>query len=241
MNEIMEDTEEILSFKYNFIFNNGENKEFLVFLNNRTLDLIPSGTIDYQDWMLLEKFRCPNCTLPAEKNRYCPVAANLFEVINTFKGKISHEEIELIIETKERKYFKKTTLQVGLSSLIGIFMVTGSCPVLEKLKPMVRYHLPFASLEETRYRVISMYVLAQYLRMKKGLEYDFELTGLSRIYDEIKIINKNFCEKLNELDVEDASINALVILDTFAESVTVTINSDILQEMALLFEPYLRT
>ena len=37
-------------------------------------------------------------------------------------------------------------------------MALSGCPVLEQLKPMARFHLPFASVEETIYRAASMYL-----------------------------------------------------------------------------------
>lgn len=58
--------------------------------------------------------------------------------------------------TEERTYSKDTLLQQGLASLLGIVMTTSGCPVLEPLKPMVRFHLPFATLTETVYRMVSM-------------------------------------------------------------------------------------
>ena len=75
------------------------------------------------------------------------------DIIHSFKDSISYEEVEVFITTKARTYMKRTTLQKGLSSLLGIYMVTSGCPTMEKLKPMVRYHLPFATEEETKYRV----------------------------------------------------------------------------------------
>ena len=34
---------------------------------------------------------------------------------------------------------------------------------MESLKPMVRFHLPFATVEETVFRSVSTYLLSQYL------------------------------------------------------------------------------
>ena len=53
-------------------------------------------------------------------------------------------------------------------SLIGIYMVTSGCPIMDKLRPMARFHLPFASTEETIYRAISTYLLGQYFLEQKG-------------------------------------------------------------------------
>jgi len=40
---------------------------------------------------------------------------------------------------------------------------------MDPLKPMVRYHLPFASLDETVYRMVSAVLVAQLIReQRKG-------------------------------------------------------------------------
>jgi len=53
-------------------------------------------------------------------------------------------------------------------------------PIFEKLKPMVRFHLPFASIEETKYRAISMYLLAQYFLYQQGSQPDWDLKNWLR-------------------------------------------------------------
>ena len=130
-------------------------------------------------------------------------------------------------------------MQQALSSLLGIYMVTSGCLVMDRLRPMVRFHLPFATLEETNYRVISMYLMAQYFRRKRGLRPDWELKGLVPIYEAIQTVNKSFLARLNELKGKDANANALVILDSFAGYVTFSINTDLLDEVEGLFKPYL--
>ena len=60
-------------------------------------------------------------------------------------------------------------VQMGVSSLLGVIMTTSGCPIMAQLKPMVRFHLPFASLEETIFRMVSMHLVAQYLRHQDGV------------------------------------------------------------------------
>ena len=119
-------------------------------------------------------------------------------------------------------------------------MVTSGCSIMEKLKPMVRYHLPFATEEETRYRVISMYVLAQYFLFKRGKTVDWELKKLVDIYDDIQTVNKHFCKRLATIQSKDASINALIVLDCFADFVRFSINKKMLDEIEFLFNAYFK-
>lgn len=228
----------VITYHYKFTFGDGVEKEFTVKLDNRTLNLIQPEKQSYPKWTELKHFKCPNCSLDEARHKFCPVAVNLVNLGDFFSSSISYEEVDVVIETEARRYTKHTTLQKGLSSLIGIYMVTSGCPVMEKLKPMVRYHLPFATIEETKYRVISMYLLAQYFLFKRGKQPDWELKELVKIYDDIRIVNKNLCKRFTDIGIEDASLNALVSLNCFADSVTFSIDKDLLDEIELIFDAY---
>lgn len=59
-----------------------------------------------------------------------------------------------------------------------------------------------------------------------------------KIYDDIRIINKTFCNRLANIKIQDASLNAVVILDIFADFIPVSINEDMLGELEYLFNAY---
>lgn len=236
----MDNYNKIITYQYKFTFCDGSIKEFNLRLDGKTLNLIQAGRKTYPEWTKLEFYKCPNCPLNGEMYKDCPVAVSLIDLVDSFKGSISCEEVDVTIETEARRYMKHASLQKGLSSLIGIYMVTSGCPIMEKLKPMVRHHLPFATEEETKYRAISMYLFAQFFIYKRGGEPDWDLRRLVKIYEDVRIVNKNFCKRLANIRIEDASINALVILDCFADSVAFSINKDMLDEIELLFNAYLR-
>jgi hypothetical protein len=111
---------------------------------------------------------------------------------------------------------------------------------MEKLKPMVKNHLPFASLEETKYRAISMYLVSQYLLRKQGKTADWDLKGLVQIYDDIRIVNFNFVDRLRALKLKDASLNAISILDSFADFTSSSIDYEMQDELQELFSAYLQ-
>jgi hypothetical protein len=232
------DIKKNIFFHYRFIFNDGVIKDFHVNLDPQTLDLIETERDVFPRWTELTCHQCPHCTLERQKYKHCPIAVNLIDLVYTFKDIQSYEAVEVIIDTEARRYSKQTALQQGLSSLIGIYMVTSGCPIMEKLKPMVRYHLPFATLDETRYRVLSMYCLAQYFIHKHGRAPDWELRGLIKIYDEIRILNQAFCKRLSCIKIEDASVNAVVILNNFADYVSLSIDKQTLDEVAASFRGY---
>jgi len=228
-----------LNFTYRFLFKNGEEKKFSIFIDQTNLNNIKPDGIEYPEWTLMKNFRCPHCPLPEATNLYCPVAINLVEVINFFSDALSYEQVEIMIETSARNYIKKTSLQDGVSAMIGVLMVTSGCPVMGKLKPMVRFHLPFATLEETEYRVLSMYLLAQFFLWKKGNEPDWDMNNLINIYEDIKVLNLNVCKQIADLETKDTSINSVVVLNNFADYVSFSIDQKMLDEVEILFKDYL--
>jgi len=228
-----------LNFIYRFRYNNNFEKVFNIVLNDESLYIVQDEKESYPDWTLLNNNKCPHCVLDETEHKYCPIAKNLAEPIEFFKNSLSYEQLEIIIETKTRNYYKRAALQKGLSSLIGIYMTTSGCPIMEKLKPMVRFHLPFATLEETKFRMMSMYLLAQYMLYIKNKKPDWEMKLLTKIYSDIRIVNQSFCKRLAAVVNKDANTNALIILNCFADSVLFSIDETLMKELELFFKPYL--
>lgn len=227
-----------MSFLYRFRFNDGHVRTFEVRLDPSNLNLLTEPREDPPDWSRLEYYQCPHCPLPRDELR-CPVAANLAGVFDYFRDCVSHEEVDVEVEMGARVYSKRTPLQDAVSSLVGIYMVTSGCPILAKLKPMVATHLPFATLEETTYRAVSTYLLAQFLRARRGATPDWDLTGLTDLYDEIEAVNASFFERIKEAQLEDAGLNALVHLDCFARFASFVLSDANLEEWERQFDAYL--
>jgi len=228
-----------LVFSYSFRYSDGTIKKLAIELDNNTLSYI--NKVDSPPvWAKLENSRCPNCELDPIENKYCPIAKNLTGLIEMFHDSDSSEKVEITLKSQERTYTKTSTIQRGLSSLIGIIMASSGCSILDKLRPLVRYHLPLASLDETRFRVISMYLIAQYYRKENGLEPDWKLNDLSKLYAEIQIVNKFFCDRLIAMNMEDASTNALTILNCFANYIPFSLTEDLLSNMDSSFKIFLQ-
>jgi len=228
-----------LIFKYSFRYLDGTIKKLAIELDNNTLSFINKEDSP-PTWAKLENSKCPNCTLDPSKNKYCPIAKNLTGLVEMFQSSDSSEKVEITLKSQERSYTKRSTLQRGLSSIIGIIMTSSGCSILDKLRPLVRYHLPLASLDETRFRVISMYLIAQYYRKENDLEPDWELNDLSKLYAEIQIVNKFFCDRLIAMNMEDASTNALTILNCFANYIPFSLTEDLLSNMDSSFKIFLQ-
>jgi len=220
-----------LDFKYTFRFQSGVEKKFHIRVDKKTLRIIRNSTDSLPEWTELKNFYCQHCPLDKEQNTYCPVAVNLVDILQEFKDLPSYEEADVDVRTSHRSYFKHTSLQGGVSSLIGIKMVTSGCPIMGRLKPMLNFHLPFATLEETQIRALSFYLLYQYIKWKKGEKPDWEMNELMNIYEDIRILNHNVSKKIANLESRDTSINSLVILNNFADYVTFTVDEKILDDL----------
>ena len=240
MNEDLDKRDRILTFHYRFRLAGGVEKTFTIQLEHESLGTVPAEQKSYPEWTELKFHQCPTCPLNEKQHPHCPIAINLVDVVEFFRDSISHEKVDILVETEARGYLKQTTLQEGISSITGIYMVTSGCPIMDKLRPMVRTHLPFATVDETIYRVISMYLLAQYFLSKHAKEPDWKLTNLVNIYSDIGTVNKHFRERLSAINVNDATVNALVNLNCFADFAAFSIEENRLDEIELLFRAYFK-
>jgi hypothetical protein len=229
----MEQNENIV-FEYFFTFQKGEKEHFTIKLDAKTLKYINENQTATSDWAKLDYQKCSNCPLNSAEREYCPIALNLVSILPAFKERVSYDIVDFVVKTEERFYCAKTSLQHGLGSMLGIYMVTSGCPIMAKLKTMVRFHLPFASIEETVFRSVSSYLLGQYFRFKNNLKPDWNLEGLIQIYEEVQKVNMGMAERLRSVPAEDANINALIVLDVFAKELPQSIDES-LNELAYLF------
>jgi hypothetical protein len=225
--------------EYEFKLSDGRKKRFSVRLQKPSLQFATEHTTTIRPWTKLTHHQCPNCPLKPEEHIDCPIAANLVDVIESFKDSLSIEEADITIRSEEREYHKRSTVQYGISSMMGIYMVTSGCPIMDKLRPMVFTHLPFSSVDETLFRAVSMYLLAQYFRAQHGETPDWKLENYTRIYEDIAQVNQSFTKRLVSINPRDASLNALVGLDCFASIMAFSGIEDSLKELEPLFRAYL--
>jgi hypothetical protein len=226
--------ESVYPIHYRFLMRDGTRVEFHIRLDPKTLALADPLPVDAPRWAQLSYERCPTCTLDPATHALCPAAGHLVGPVAGFSKTLSFTEARVEVETPERTMAKDTTVQTGLSSLLGIYMSSSGCPVLAKLRPMVRFHLPFATPLETTFRSVSTYLLGQLVRRSEGFEPDWKLEGLTETYRETGEVNRAFAKRLRVAGEIDASINALILLDIFAKTVPGSIE-DQLREVRTLF------
>jgi hypothetical protein len=230
-------SEETLCFLYRLDFSKGKPIEFPIVIDKQTCTLLPERDMIAPSWAALEFQQCVNCPLHKETHPYCPIAANLVPLLALCSDVASFQSVRLEVLTAERTISGETTMQRALSSMLGLIMATSACPHTEYLKPMARFHLPLASQDETVYRTTSMYLLAQFFRRKDGLDFSMELDQLKAIYQNLQIINRAMAKRLREAVTDDATVNAVILLDMLSQVVNWSIE-DGLEEIRYLFKSY---
>jgi len=227
-----------IRYLYRFKFDDGTEKDFEVVLNGTTLELKRDDPHPKPEWTKLKYEQCEKCPLP-DSVEYCPVAMSLARLVESFHDAASYESAAVTVETPQRTYYKKTTLQKGLSAIIGIYMSTSNCPVTDMLRPMTRFHLPFASSLETFFRSVSSYLTAQFLLMRQGQQPDWEMKNLQEIYKAVNLVNRGMTTRLLRATEKDANVNAVVILHSFGDGINYFIESG-LAELEPMFRVFLK-
>jgi Domain of unknown function (DUF6901) len=210
---------------YKFEFEDGHVTEYPIVIDPVSLNLIPnaySGTP--AEWTRLDFKQCANCPLTPASHPDCPIAVNIMELVETFKSLFSYHDCMVVCKTAERSYLKKTSVMEGLSAIFGIIMATSDCPRMEFLKPMARFHLPFATIEETMVRTASMFLMAHYFKHKDdpGMRFDFKI--LEDHYAQVQQVNEGLLERINSVGSEDADKNAIITLHSLSQFLSMEID-----------------
>lgn len=230
-----DDNQATIEYVYEFLFDNGSRKEFRIQLDYETLNIINEPLDEYPEWTELEYCKCPNCPLEEDEHPQCPVAKALWHLIDAFKDVPSDTETTVQVHTKARTYIGRTKTERGVSAILGLMMASSGCPVLGRLKPMVETHLPFATPDETTYRILAMYLMGQYFAYRRGERADWELEELLDFFEEVQTVNVSFCNRLQGIDSEGASVNAVAILEDMANFTGFLIQSDELGRLEGIF------
>lgn len=227
-----------LSFLYVFQFQDGETRSISVELAGDTLQMLPKHG-EAPDWADLSCHKCEGCALDPNAHPHCPVALNMAPVVREFSGRASNDPAFVCVYTARRDYSKSTSLQDGLSSLFGIIMTTSGCPSMDYLRPLVRYHQPFASMHENVFRTAAMYLLMQFARKRRSLSPDWDMRGFDKIYTGVHRVNEGIARRLKAASGMDAPALALTKLDQAATLVPFLID-ELLEELGpVIKKPYL--
>lgn len=228
---------ETIDIEYRFKLPGDKEESFRLQLDAHTIELIRPLDDHPPDWTRLEFHQCPNCPLSTDTDPLCPAAVSMVDLVRSFDGVSSYDEIIVEIFTSERHLIQPTSAQQGVSSLMGLLIAASGCPRSAYFKPMARFHLPMAQPEETMYRATTMYLLAQYYRKQASQDYEMGLEGLASIYRNMQIVNNYMADRIRAASETDSSVNALILLDMHAKTLTYVIE-DYLDELRDMFSAY---
>lgn len=186
------------------------------------------------EWTQLAYKRCDNCPLDEAAHERCPAAVDASDILERFKSVMSYAQADVRVHTGERTFVRRVDVQTALHSLLGLVMATSGCPVLSSLRPLAHHHLPFATKEETVFRVTSAYLLRQHFVAADGGQPDLALDGLKRLYQELQEVNRAFTERIRAAAVRDANLNAVVLL--FSLTVLVAFTLDDLAQIREMYD-----
>jgi hypothetical protein len=88
------------------------------------------------------------------------------------------------------------------------------------------------------WRAVSTYLLSQYFEKQRGRRPDIQFQGLRHIYCDIQTVNSAFTGRLRSACNYDSMTNAIILLDMFAKSLTIAIDSS-MKQIRHFFMPYL--
>ncbi|VTR63812.1 conserved hypothetical protein [Desulfosarcina cetonica] len=222
-------------FDYRIELEDGQETRFQITLDPVTLTMQTATCEPYADWTLLDYNQCRGCPLTPAHQRYCPIAVNITDMVEKFKDILSHKNCLVVCETVDRTYSKKTSAMEALTSVFGIIMATSDCPVMNFLKPMARFHLPFASVEETTVRSTSMFLLGQYFEYKRSGTKHFDFEKLEKNYARVQLVNEGLLARIRSLGNQDADKNAIITLHSISHFLSIEMDFS-LTTIAHLFE-----
>ncbi|MBI5525818.1 MAG: hypothetical protein HY897_05745 [Deltaproteobacteria bacterium] len=190
------------------------------------------------EWVRLEHLRCAECMIPAGSRRTCPAALSIKPAVEAFKSRVSFQKIRVTAEIQGVKLEASLPAQFAVRSLVGLLFALSSCPIMMKLRPMAHFHLPFGGKEHTAFRHLGAFLIGQYLRQLHGLPASWDLSELLETFKRLHKVNGKLADRLREAAEQDAAVNSLISLDTFATWAEMGIEEH-LARWEKLFAPYL--
>src|SRR5271165_6322253 len=163
-------------------------------------------------WTELGFNQCANCPLNALEQPHCPAALQMASALEPLKALVSFDTVGVTVVQAERTVYAETSAQQAMSSVLGLIMATAGCPWTDHLRPMARFHLPFATDTETLYRSIGMYLLARSLA---GSDEPPDFAPLEDLYKNLHIVNRDMSRRLGAATRSDPARNALALLDSY--------------------------
>jgi hypothetical protein len=227
----MKDT---LRIRYGFDLPDGSKKRVDLRFDPKNFRLINEVPAEPPFWTELKFSQCANCPLSSEEHPHCPSALHMAPAVALLKELVSFDTVGVTVTQAERTVHAETSAQQALSSVLGLIMATSGCPWTDRLRPMARFHLPFASEAETVYRSVCMFLLARYLT---GPSDASGFAQLKDLYENLHVVNRDMSRRLGAATRTDPARNAMALLDSYTTLLPAALESQ-LTELKPLFDAW---
>jgi len=214
------------TFTYDFLLPNDKKIAFTVGINPIT-GQINTCPLAPPAWARLEFHQCQSCPLQQTEHPFCPIALSISDLVTTFKDTASYVPCTVTCTSRERTVYKKTTVQEGLASILGLLMAISGCPVMIFFKPLARFHLPFSTVEESLFRIVAVCLLGRYFRRSDCHDTRFDLRDLKNHYSLVQQINKGILQRIQNITELDADNNAIITLTSLGQILELEIDTHI--------------
>jgi hypothetical protein len=213
------------SYVYTFLLPDQGKIDFAVTIDpiSKQINICPRVA---PEWARLGYHQCPPCPLCCTEHPFCPVALSIADLVTTFKDIASHITCTVTCISPERTVTKQTVVQEGLASILGLLMAISGCPIMGFFKPLAQFHLPFASVDESIFRIVAVYMLRQYYR-KDGAIDRLSLDDIRNHYALVKQVNKGILKRIQSITDLDADKNAIVTLSSLGQILEMEIDANL--------------
>jgi hypothetical protein len=229
---------EPLSIVYRFDLPNGSRKTLELRFNAADFRLINEVTAEPPFWTELRFNQCGNCPLNSKQSPQCPAALHMVPAVDALKELVSFDTVGVTVVQAERTIHAETSAQHAMSSVLGLIMATAGCPWTDHLRPMARFHLPFASEAETVYRSVSMYLLASHFAGRAAgpdAVAPDGFAGLQTLYENLHVVNRDMSRRLGAATRTDPARNAMALLDSYTTLLPAAVDAS-LEDLKPLFD-----
>jgi hypothetical protein len=225
---------EPLSIRYRFDLPDGSQKTLHFRFDPASFRLINPAPAEPPFWAELKFNQCANCPLDPASHPHCPAALQMAAALEPLKTLVSFDTVGVTVHQSERTVYVETSAQQAMSSVLGLIMATAGCPWTDRLRPMARFHLPFANEAETVYRSVSMFLLS---REMTAADSRPAFSALTELYENLHLVNRDMSRRLGAATHTDPARNAMALLDSYATLLPAALDRS-LEEWKPLFDAW---
>jgi hypothetical protein len=252
-----------LRIRYRFDLPDGSQKTLDFLFDAATFRLSNPPPAAPPFWTELKFNQCANCPLSTERHAHCPAAVQMAAALEPLNALVSFDTVGVTVVQPERTVHAETTAQQAMSSVLGLIMATAGCPWTDRLRPMARFHLPFANEAETLYRSVSMFLLSLELAGRGPAPAAAEtqavadapaaaadapdaacaapaprtFAALEELYKNLHLVNRDMSRRLGAATNTDPARNAIALLDTYTTLLPAALDRS-LDELRPLFDAW---